>query len=473
MSKEHYLGQKGYTIYKSELNINELRYIKKTLNVKPNLSIGMINNVDPFPIYRECANKIYVPRFFGIKEFGEPNISKLSNGISIDLKFNGNMRDYQEEIVKKYIKHVSNVNGGGGLLDIAPGRGKTVMALKIIEQLKVKTLVIVHKTFLLNQWLERITMFLPNAKVGKIQGETIDIENKDIVIGMLQSLSMKDYYNGMFKEFGLCVYDEVHHLSAQVFSQTMMKIVTKYSLGLSGTMTRKDGLTKVFKMFLGDVFHKEALKTNNNVNVRLYKFEVDDDDFNEVLYDYRGNPQYSTMISKLCSYNKRTEFILDILKETLQKNDSQQILILGHNRNLLHYLFDAITHRNICSAGYYLGGMKEEELKESENKKVIIATYSMASEGLDIKTLTTLIMATPKTDICQSVGRILRTNEHQPLIIDIIDTHKIFQNQFNKRKQYYKKNAYNIIEMNYSKKKSKKNSLEDDFQDNKKCLINI
>ena len=118
----------------------------------------------------------------------------------------------------------------------------------------------------------------------------------------------------MFKEFGLCVYDEVHHLSAQVFSQTMMKIVTKYSLGLSGTMTRKDGLTKVFKMFLGDVFHKEALKTNNNVNVRLYKFEVEDNDFNEVIYDYRGNPQYSTMISKLCNYNKRTEFILDILK---------------------------------------------------------------------------------------------------------------------------------------------------------------
>ena len=116
--------------------------------------------------------------------------------------------------------------------------------------------------------------------------------------------------------------------------------------------------------------------------------------------------------------------------------------------------------------------MKESQLKESENKKIIIATYSMASEGLDIKTLSTLIMATPKTDICQSVGRILRTNDHEPLIIDIIDSHKIFQNQFNKRKQYYKKNDYNIIEMNF-KKKNKKKQYEEDFENNKKCLINI
>ena len=70
--------------------------------------------------------------------------------------------------------------------------------------------------------------------------------------------------------------------------------------------------------------------------------------------------------------------------------------------------------------------MKEVDLKESENKKIIIATYAMASEGLDIKSLTTLLMASPKTDVCQSVGRILRTKHTQPLVIDIIDSHEIF-----------------------------------------------
>ena len=68
----------------------------------------------------------------------------------------------------------------------------------------------------------------------------------------------------------------------------------------------------------------------------------------------------------------------------------------------------------------------------------------MASEGLDIKTLTTLLMATPKTDVCQSVGRILRSKHNTPLVIDIIDTHTIFKNQFNKRKKYYNKKKYKI-----------------------------
>ena len=116
--------------------------------------------------------------------------------------------------------------------------------------------------------------------------------------------------------------------------------------------------------------------------------------------------------------------------------------------HLLKYLFDAIKHRNIAnsSVGYYIGRMKESALKETETKKVVIATYAMASEGLDIKTLTTLIMATPKTDIEQSVGRILREkNENGPLVVDIIDSHEPFKNQWKKRKAFYMKEKYKII----------------------------
>ena len=89
--------------------------------------------------------------------------------------------------------------------------------------------------------------------------------------------------------------------------------------------------------------------------------------------------------------------------------------------------------------------MKEKDLKESESKKVIIATYAMAAEGLDIKTLTTLIMATPKTDIEQSVGRILREKHSSPIVVDIVDKHDIFQKQWYKRKKFYEKKEYSII----------------------------
>ena len=109
----------------------------------------------------------------------------------------------------------------------------------------------------MDQWKTRIKEFLPSARVGIIQGETVDIDQKDIVLGMLQSISMKEYPNSLFQEFGFTILDEVHHLSAEVFSRALFKIVTLYMLGLSATMGRKDGLTHVFKMFLGDIVYSK------------------------------------------------------------------------------------------------------------------------------------------------------------------------------------------------------------------------
>jgi superfamily II DNA or RNA helicase len=79
---------------------------------------------------------------------------------------------------------------------------------------------------------------------------------------------------------------------------------------------------------------------------------------------------------------------------------------------------------------------------------VIIATYAMAAEALDIKTLTTLLLATPKTDIIQAVGRILRVKHERPLVIDIIDTHEVFISQWQKRRKYYASNKYKILHTN-------------------------
>jgi superfamily II DNA or RNA helicase len=263
---------------------------------------------------------------------------------------------------------------------------------------------------------------------------------------MLQSLSMKDYHESTFESFGLLIIDEVHHISSEVFSCALFKLVTKYTLGLSATMNRKDGTTKVFKMFLGDVIYKGKRDEEHNVVVRGINYISNDPDFKKVATDFRGNVQYSTMISKLCECNHRTEFIIKVIVDMLKENPSQQIMIIAHNRSLLTYFHDAIKNRNIASVGYYVGGMKEHALKETESKTIVIATYSMAAEALDIKTLTTLVMATPKTDIEQAVGRILRERHGSPIVVDIIDEHDPFKNQWNKRKVFYKKNNYKIIQ---------------------------
>ena len=472
-----YLGQKGYTILKSELTTKQQYFIRSQLMVKPYVPGSPVANTSSFPAYRENGNKMYVPRYFGEQHFGPPKSIKITEGNNISILFNGELRDYQKPVVDKYIEYVTVNPCGGGLLDLPCAWGKTSASLYIVSQLKKKTIVIVHKEFLMNQWIERIQQFLPTARIGKIQGQIIDIEDKDIVLAMLQSLSMKEYPSTMFDSFGLTIIDEVHHISSETFSCALFKLVTKYMLGLSATMNRKDGTTKIFKMFLGDIIEKVVRKGEYDVVVRGIEYIANDEEFNSVVYDFRGNPQFSTMITKLCNYNRRSEFILNVIKDMLIENPKQQIMILAHNKCLLKYFFDAIVFKQIATVGYYVGGMKEQALKESETKQIIIATYSMAAEALDIKTLTTLIMATPKTDIEQAVGRILREKHSQPVVVDIIDSHDMFQKQWIKRKKFYKSQNYKIIECsnkNYTPDTTKwKNVFEPKQNTNTNININI
>jgi len=550
-----YLGNKGYTILKSELSIKQQLSLKEMLMVKPYVPGSPVQVQKTFPAYRESDKKIYVPRYFGEDLFGPAKTIKITEGEDINLVFQGTLRDYQVPVVSKFIDYVKKEQTLGGLLELPCAWGKTSASLYICSQLKKKTLVIVHKEFLMNQWIERIGQFIPSAKVGKIQGQIVDIDNKDIVICMLQSLVLKEYPITLFDCFGLTIIDEVHHISSETFSNALFKIVTKYMLGLSATMNRKDGTTKVFKMFLGEVVHKVERKDEHNVQVRAITFKTNDEEFNETVLDWKGNPQISTMISKLCSYSKRTEFIIKVLtdfievdgidkkvveahKKNMESNnpncqiclknnnyliknsccniiqyclpcmhdiennvnipeiigvdtDRQKIyktkiakcpnckkrlkyeqhyienpyvkpleqlqtLILSHNLNVLHYIYNKIVCKNIASVGYYVGGMKENELKKSEKKQVVLASFSMASEALDIPSLNAEFLITPKTDIVQSVGRILRAKHmfSDPIIYDIKDNHEVFQKQWLKRKTYYKKQNYNIVECdsyNYQK----------------------
>jgi superfamily II DNA or RNA helicase len=326
----------------------------------------------------------------------------------------------------------------------------TVMGLKIISLLKKKTLILVHKEFLMNQWIERITEFLPDAKVGKIQAQTFDIEGRDIVIGMIQTLYDKEYPANTFDSFGLTIIDEVHRIGSEQFSRTLFKTITPYMLGISATVERKDKLTRVLYMFIGEKIYSEKRDSDDLVCVRGIEYKTNDQEFNQVELDFRGNPKYSTMISKLCEYGPRSDFIVRVIGDLLKESENQ-IMILCHNRSLLTYLFDAINHRNLASVGYYVGGMKQASLQETEEKQIVLATYAMAAEALDIKTLATLVMVTPKTDITQSVGRILRIKHENPIIVDIIDSHDIFQNQWTQRKRFYKKCNYRIRQIDSSK----------------------
>ena len=321
----------------------------------------------------------------------------------------------------------------------------TIMSLNLISRLKKKTLIIVHKEFLIEQWIERIKQFLPYARVGLIRQKKTDVKNRDIVIGMLQSIAMKNYSNDIFQEFGFCIADECHHLSPNVFSRALPKIGCKYMCGLSATPRRDDGLSKVFKWYLGPIIYKVTKRTNDNVKVNILQIKSDTLPYTKIELTNFGKVCMSRMINNICEYEKRTNLIIELVKTMLLED--RKILILSDRRQHLKSMFDKISEKITKNVGYYVGGMKPSQRKESEGMDVILGTFMMASEGMDIPALDSIILASPKSNICQPIGRILRKKhvDKPALVYDLVDEFSHFYRQGLKRRKFYKKSKYHII----------------------------
>jgi superfamily II DNA or RNA helicase len=449
-----YLGQKGYTIPKSILSSNELNVLYDELYLTPVIDTPISGTPPPIPIpvYKENSKKIYIPRFYGIKRYGLPDKSEIGNDVeNINITFVKNLRDYQEKVVETYINSTNTplcatsngIVGGGGILSLYTGAGKTVCAIKIISIIQKKTIIIVHKEFLMNQWIERIREFTPDARIGRIQGRIFDIEDKDIVLAMMQTLYNEEKTFDL-RSFGLCIVDEVHRIGSSQFHKCLFQIQPPFWLGISATVNRKDKMENLIQMFIGDIIYSIERKGDDFVSVRGIDYSTNDDEYSNVITNHRGEIAYSTMISKICGYEPRSDFIVKIIKDLIIENNKSQILLLSHIRLMLEYIYQKLTENGI-SVGFYVGGMKQCDLDETANtKQVVLSTYMMSSEALDIPSLSTLILASPKTDIIQCVGRILRKKHDSPIIVDIIDSHSTFQNQWTKRKEYYKKCNYKI-----------------------------
>lgn len=472
-----YISERGYGIKKSEFNYKILNNIKEELTVSPRSLNSFNGNITSYKIYIESNKKIYIPKYYGLQKFGIPDVNKLLDGIDINIKFNGKLRDNQVKPVENFLEAANDPLKMGGLINLSCGGGKTCCSLYIISKLQKKTLVVVHKDFLLKQWRERIEQFLPDARVGLIKAKIIDIEDKDIVVASLQSLSMKDYDKGTFDEFGFVVYDEIHHLSAEVFSRALFKTNFKYSLGLSATMTRKDGLTKVFKWHIGEIVYKNRKKTIDNVDVICYQYYNEDKSYSKEELLFNNKPNMARMINNICEYEDRINEIILIVKNIKKKEKKRNILILSDRRNHLKTIKNKLENLELGKIGYYVGGMTDDELRYSEdNCDILLGTFSMASEGMDIPKLDTIILASPKSDVVQSVGRILRKKPEDriyvPLIIDIIDNFSMFINQSKKRIKYYNKCSYNIkhVKINDNKVESDNKKIDKLFSE-KICLI--
>jgi len=464
-----YLSKNGYVIRKDGLSPEEMNKMKHELKGRPLVddkynTAGCIS----FPLYIETKNKLYLPKIYGIEKFGMPNKSLNSyegKSWSENIEFKGELRQAQAAPVNKLLDVLQN-GQSGGILSLPTGGGKTFCALKVVSELKRKTLIIVNKISLMKQWEQEIALFMPSAKVGCIQGQkNVDTHNKDIVVAMLQSLAKVNYPSSLLEEFGITIVDEIHNTSTKVFTTVLMKTCSRYTIGLSATPKRSDGCEYVFKWFIGDIIHQEA-PNRNGLPPIINVIKVKSKDYKEISTVNRFNGQkqiqFTSMLSDLICMPKRNQLIVDLVID-LVAQENRRVLVLSDRREHLKSIKKLLDTGPLCTFTYglFLGQMKISDLEKSKACQVILATYSAFGEGISEKDLDTLVLATPKKFIGhlknttkhesgkleQIVGRIFRKEhvERPPMIIDIHDNFSIYKNQARQRMAFYKEHFKNVV----------------------------
>jgi len=385
---------------------------------------------------------VYAPRFW-LQEKGIDTGDQITQPVPVEFQSAVTLRADLDQVKAMDATMRSIATHGGAVLSLGTGQGKTVCACHAIAELRVKTMVIVHKDVLRQQWTERIHQFLPGARVTYVQGETQDTSG-DIVVAMLQTLTRNERQFD-FSGIGLVVVDECHHIAAETFSTSMRLFRSRYYLGLSATPKRKDTLTCVIHWHLGPLAYAAQRREMSHVLVDCRWYSCDRYKRDPLPLNRGGNVDYAKVLSQMTQDTVRTEYIVEIIK-TIRENDPERIvLVLSHRRQHCEELAAAIP-----DAVPFLGGAKKKKKNiantpaDHMTAPVVCATYSLASEGYDDPRLNTLVLATPCSDVTQAAGRILRGTSTGcgPLIVDICDTFSIGFAQAAKRKAFYRKSGF-------------------------------
>ena len=387
--------------------------------------------------YEELKNHFLVPKTYGLKYIRQnklPFRAVIPEGDRIDVRFKGQLRAAQVPVVDEAIEILARDEGA--VLNLYCGFGKTTCANMVSCRLGLKTLVLVHTSALAEQWKQRIEQFVDGCSVGLIRQKTFDVEGRTHVVGLMQTISKRQYEKGSFDSFGLMIVDECHHVCAEQLSKCIAVSGTKFRLGLSATPHRKDGFHHYLWSSIGEIaVNLERSSKTQELLVQAVLVTTGPSKVHSTRRKFgKSVVNMSRMVSDLSEAQERSLLLATCIREKVQ--EGRYVIVLSDRRHHLLTL-EALLGGFGLSCKFMVGGQKTR--KSDGGERVILATYAFTSEGVDIPSLDTAVFATPRSDVVQTTGRILRNfpGKKTPLVVDFVDSPFVFRNQFRKREVYY------------------------------------
>lgn len=446
--------------------IKELTYKNPDYEKKKRMGFWAYGISRDIKLWNEYNGSLYLPIGFfnSLYKFHPITSDYVDYSVTrtIDIKSNITLRDYQELATPSIAKYIS------GIFVLPCGLGKTETALECVNRLKQKTLWLTHTKDLVNQAKERCDTKM-TCKTSLITDGKIDTSG-DIVFSTVQTL-IKFIDSGKIKqdEFGMIIVDECHRCSTnpeslQMFRTCIEYFAARYRLGLTATLHRADGLQDCITKILGDVIYEIQKDDREYVCMyegkELLRFPVDSFqvpaeitiiETNYNVYDKDvfsadgGTINYARLISDLSNDQERNDLILKTLKTI-----SGCTIVLSDRVDQLKYLCSQVEN-GVQIDGNTPKKEREQALEDARNGKYkyLFASYSLAKEGLDVKILSNLVMATPVRDfaiVTQAIGRIQRPYEGKTkaMVYDFVDPVGLLHKFFTDRRRTYRKNNWNM-----------------------------
>lgn len=417
---------RGFVKFRRDALAAEMRdRIKKALTVYPIATSSFSESDTVIRMWAEDAEMLAVPRGFFINHLYQKYIDDFDFVPSIG----GQLRETnpiiprpgQDKVIEEACAKLLATPFSGVILQMQTGAGKTPTSLEVARRLGLKVVVVAHNTVLFDQWTTEIEKFFPEWQIGRIQGDRCVIEGKDIVLGTLQSLALKDYPREVYDSFGTLICDEVHICGAPEFSKVFGKFAPKYMIGLTGTLKRKDGAEPVFMSGIGKVI--SGMKDVEILKPTVYYVDTQFAWVNVHGSDQALDRQKPRFLKSIILSPERNELII---RNALKAADAgRSVLILSERVAHVDALASEIRRRDPAkTVGVLTGSVKRQDREDARNAQILCATVQLLGTGFNEPRLDVLIFATPIQEVTQSVGRILRhhPNKKDPLVIDFVDS---------------------------------------------------